>query len=470
MLFGRSLQPAVWQQGTLMTPQHLQHQDAHHHAHVAARLQGAAPRSIGLLQLSVDGLALQEGKVSLPQGAVIMPKGECLAWHNQDGCAPESRALPPTTVAPEQRLDVYLVLPALRQDRANVAHAPRLGSTCRFTAEPTRLAELSDGTTPPTSIMLARANLRLAFAHELQEGDCRVHVLSLIRLPHGGAQIDATFLPQSLRLRAQGELVARLEALLGTVRTAESRLRPTGGPAASVSIDAAVRHRGLLQLHGALNDLLGDPLTAPIDVYRQLRACLAWLCPPLPQGTELNAELCRFDDAHPGDALWPLLAALEQAVATGPLPIHLYPARQMAKSGLFIANLAPWPKQANATWYVRVTLQRADGAATDAGSMRLMGEAWVRLAKVAAPSQMPRLIRSALRGIALRPADATTAGADVTSGAQTLLFELDTTDATWPLVQAEGDVVLLPPPAVAALPHHTLEVALICRAAHGAQP
>jgi predicted component of type VI protein secretion system len=83
--------------------------------------------------------------------------------------------------------------------------------------------------------------------------------------------------------------------------------------------------------------------------------------------------------------------------------------------------------------------------------------AWLRLAKVAAPSQMPRLIRSALRGIALRALDEIPAelGADP----EALVFALDTGDAHWPFIEQEGDMVLLPPPSG----HDVLvEITILC--------
>jgi type VI secretion system protein ImpJ len=441
------LYSVVWQQGTLMTPQHLQHQDAHHHAHLHARLFGACPDNTGILHLHLDALALKEGQVRLTSGLVIMPSGDVIEWDSQNGGAPLSRPLPDATTT--ESLQVFLVLPKWQHNRANVTidSDSSTGSTRRrFVAQAVALPELTGAQTPPTEIMLAVPNATLAFAHELQRDDCHLHILTLHRLPHGGACVDERFIPQSLRLSACPQLLARLTALKSAARAAEQQARPKAVSQNRGWVEATLRHRGLLQLRNALDDLLGDPHASPHEAYRLLRACVPWVAAPVAAAQDARAEAARFEPSQPSKALWPLLELLEGAVAQGPSPLRQYPATQMAKSGLFMANLAPWPKGGPLRWFLQVhTRSKHPEPTRDGLAHKQATGAWLRLAKVAAPSQMPRLIRSALRGIALRALDEIPAelGADP----EALVFALDTGDAHWPFIEQEGDMVLLPPPS-----------------------
>lgn len=469
-MFGRALQAVVWQQGTLITPQHLQHQDAHHHAQLAARLHGASPRNVGLVQLQVDALALQEGTVRLPCAMAIMPGGEVVQWHDTSNVhgAPPCRALPNPDAEPGNTLEVYLVLPRLRHDAANIALGdcaetsglPRgVPSRPRFVAQAAQLPELTRAQSPAAQVLLARPNVVLAFGHELQEDDCRLHILTLTRLPHGGAKQLPNFLPQCLRLQVMGPLVARLQALGHGVQTAlqHSKTHGQGHPRAGLELFA--RHRGLMQLQLILADVLCDPFAGPLDVYRQLRLCVPWLVTDSfdLDGPSMRALAIPFDDTRPGLSLWPLVETLEQAVASGPVPVRSFSAAPMARSGLFLANVSPWPQGRHNSWFLQVVVNTADGHPQDDDSRQRSAQAWQRLAKVAAPSQMPRLIRSALRGIGLTPAESLWGGMATAQGA--LLFALDTQDPGWPLVQREGDIVLLPPPGSADT---TVELTLLC--------
>ena len=459
-MFGRALHSVVWQQGTLMTPQHLQHQDAHHHAHVHARLFGACPYNTGVVHLHLDSLALKEGKVHLLSGLVIMPSGDVIEWDSQNGDAPLSRPLPDAATVAQEELHVFLVLPKWQHHSANVTiDSDTAGhSRRRFVAQAVALPELTGAQTPPTEIMLAQANVTLAFAHELQRDDCHLHILTLHRSPHGGALVDERFIPQSLRLSACPPLISRLTALKSAARAAEHQARPKALAQGRASVEGALRHRGLLQLKNTLDDLLHDPYASPHQAYGLLRACVPWVAAPLAAAQEAQAEATRFDHSQPGGALWPLIELLEGAVAQGPSPLRQYPATQMAKSGLFMVSLTPWPKGARPRWFLQVQARpKHPEHTTDGLAPKQAASTWLRLAKVAAPSQMPRLIRSALRGIALRALDEVPPelGADEAA----LVFALDSDDAHWSFIEQEGDMVLLPPSSAHDV---VLEITVLC--------
>ena len=460
-MFGRALHFVVWQQGTLMTPQHLQHQDRHHHAHVHARLAGACPYNTGVMHLHIDHLALKEGKVHLPSGLVIMPEGDVIEWDSQNGDAPLSRPLPDAATIAQETLQLFLVLPKWQHHVANVAidndNAPR-GNRCRFVAQSVALPELTHAQTPEAEILLAKPNVTLAFAHELHRDDDHLHILTLHRLPHGGAVQDEHFIPQSLRLTACPQLLRRLTALLSAARAAEHQARPKTFAQGRSSVEAAMRHRGMLQLTYALEDLVGAPYASPHEAYRLLRACVPWVAAPLAVAQDPQGATTHFDHQRPGGALWPLIEMLEGAIAQGPSPLRQYPATQMAKSGLFMVDLTSRPPGGRSRWFLQVQARSKHPGHNDGGpEPKQAASAWLRLAKVAAPSQMPRLIRSALRGVALKALDEVPT--ELAVDAETLLFALQTDDSHWPLIEQEGTLVLLPPTTGHDV---TLDIALLC--------
>lgn len=444
-MFGRTLHSVVWQQGTLIAPQHLQHQDAAHTSRLAARLYAAVPNNTGVVHLEVDTLGLQEGRVGLPAGLVVMPCGEVIEWQSQPHSPKLTKRLPDPQQVPDTTLHVFVVLPKQSDDAPNTAHSADgrdVSGRCRYRAQPTSLPEITRCQTPPIEVMLAEPNVHLAFAHELRGGDSHLHIMTLLRQPNGSATVDATFMPQSLRISACPQLVSTLCALHAASGVAAQHARAQlfrGGPA-----EAVVRQRGLVQLYLTLEDLLADASAGPHAAYALLRRCLPWIGHEPPELPEGDAFFVPYDHAQPGLALWPLIAAVQAEVAQGPSGSCSFDVVQMGKSGLFLAKLAPWPGQSARTWFVEVRLAPDHTRALDAASREQAITAWQRLAKVAAPSQMPKLIRSALRGVGLSQVDVLPPG--MVSRPGTVVFALDTDGPGWAFVQNEQELALLPPP------------------------
>ena len=150
-----------------------------------------------------------------------------------------------------------------------------------------------------------------------------------------------------------------------------------------------------------------------------------------------------FDPRRPGATLWPLVNFLEDALSRAPSGVSRFPCTPEA-DGLWGAALEPWPTMANPSWFLQITLENVGGTGngTYERAREATAAAWANMAKVAAPSEMTRLVRAALPGLRRTVAQLPHGGPPPP---QVLLFALEGDASTWAPVREAGRLVILPP-------------------------
>jgi type VI secretion system protein ImpJ len=465
-MLSRALQAVVWQQGALVAPQHLQQQVAYHDARLRARFDAALPHHFGIVQLTIDTLALAHNALHFPAGEVVLPSGDVLVWDDLQGIDGVQRGLPQDTPVQGEALAVYLMLPRLRPGQSNVHFdglSTKPSTPPRFIAHQKAFHELTAAHGAPVEVTLAQANIRLVFGDELSSEDDHIQILSLQRQSTGAWALDPQYLAPSLRLSHYGPFIRRLQAVLARAEAAEHALRESLQEGAPATLRASLRLMGLRQLIPLLATLVQDAAMAPYTACHFLRQGLSHLLAsekaPLPQAL-LTAH---FSQAHPGTSLWPLLTALEAAIDVAPAPLLTF---GCAPSGqdTWQAAISPWPQDPEAIWFLQVHIQEnGQPMRTCQPQYEQMMSHWLHLTKVSAPSELPRLVRAALRGLVLRPIDHFPDGRAKAAGA--MLFALEGHPSIWAHMQREEGIAIGLP---SAQPSITFHGEILC-APHGAR-
>src|SRR4051794_15563531 len=109
----------VWTQGMFLTPQHFQTQDQFFEDALHFRFAASHYANWGVTELDVDSEALANGLFRLNRCVGVMPDGEPIGIPETDEITP-SRGFADHFPPNRDTLDVYLALPELRPQAANV--------------------------------------------------------------------------------------------------------------------------------------------------------------------------------------------------------------------------------------------------------------------------------------------------------------------------------------------------------------
>ncbi|MBC7925469.1 MAG: type VI secretion system baseplate subunit TssK [Bryobacteraceae bacterium] len=215
------LEPVVWARGTLLNPQHLQHQDRFLESSLQFRTQALQFRPWGFRTLGIDQEALAAGTLALTEASGILPDGLLFDLPRADS-APPARAFSEHLTASHDTVDVYLAIPEYRDGGMNIATPGREART-RYRAETEYLQdEYSDSAEKP--VLVARKNFRLVIGDESRQGLSALCVARVQRSPAGLFQLHPSFIPPVLDLRASDLLVSIERRLLEVLSGKSSTL------------------------------------------------------------------------------------------------------------------------------------------------------------------------------------------------------------------------------------------------------
>jgi type VI secretion system protein ImpJ len=214
----RQLQAVLWTKGVLLTPQHLQTQDHFLEDVLHFQLSSLSFFPWGFHRLVIDREALAGGVFALSSAAGILPDGLLFDM-------PESDKLPPPKPLEDcweqdqQTLDVFLAIPESRQGSYDVA-ADQPEASTRFRAEVVMRRDENTGLSEKP-IQVAQKNFRLSAEGESLEGTSSLRVARVQRLPAGGFELDAHFMPPLIDIGASDYVMAITRGLV-EILTAKS--------------------------------------------------------------------------------------------------------------------------------------------------------------------------------------------------------------------------------------------------------
>lgn len=218
----KQLQPVLWTKGTFLTPQHLQLQDRFLEDSLNFRLQALKFCAWGFNEVVLDQELLAGGQLAISRAAGIFPDGLLFEIPGSDQ-APPSKVLAECFDPGMRDLDFYLTVPDYKLKGLNVGSsapvdgqkgaAPSRGGGSRYLAEITTVRDDNTGT-GEKPIQIARKNLRLLAGNETREGSSALRIASVERTESGTFQLNPSFVPPLLEVRASSYLLGLVNGIL----------------------------------------------------------------------------------------------------------------------------------------------------------------------------------------------------------------------------------------------------------------
>ena len=214
----RRLQPVIWAKGTFLSPQHLQAQDIFHEDLMQFRTDALNSFPWGFRTLTIDREALAAGNFGIDKASGIFPDGLVFEIPESD-TAPPQKPLVSYFEVMRDTIDVHLAVPAWRNGNVNVATSNTDADT-RYLAEVALMRD-ENASQIERPVQIARKNFRLLVDSEAREGVPAIKVAQVTRTDSGMLQLDPTYVPPLLDIRASDYLMSVARRLL-EILTAKS--------------------------------------------------------------------------------------------------------------------------------------------------------------------------------------------------------------------------------------------------------
>lgn len=388
----RRLQPIVWTKGTLLTPQHLQQQDAYIEGTAQFNLHALTFRPWGFRSLVIDREALAGGYLALSAAAGMFADGLIFDCPDSDA-APEPRALADCFSPQIDTLDFFLAIPHAKDRGVNVG----ADEAARYRPRIELVRDEIDGVTE-RPVQLARKNLRIISGMENREGLSIMPIARITRTPAATFALDGGFVPPLLDIGASPYLrtvVRRLVEILTARSTAlAAALGDKGGLAAREFTAADIPNFWLLYTINSwlpvFRHLHETQRGHPEALFSAMTAMAGTLTA---FSTDVQpASFPSYDHENPGPCLTQLDAALrsllESAVPRNFVSLPL----KLVQPSIYAVSLDNDRYLASSRMYLAIR--------SETNPAELIAKA-PRLVKVASVNTVEHLVRQALPGIGL---------------------------------------------------------------------
>jgi type VI secretion system protein ImpJ len=215
----RRLQPVIWAKGTFLSPQHLQAQDVFHEDLLQFRVDALNFSPWGFRTLTIDREALAAGNLAIDTASGIFPDGLVFDIPGSDP-APPPKPLASYFDQLRDTIDVHLAVPAWRYGNVNIATGSTAEVDARYLAEVALLRD-ENASQIERPVQIARKNFRLLVDAEARESTPAIKLARITRTDSGILQLDPTFVPPLLDIRASEHLMSIARRLL-EILTAKS--------------------------------------------------------------------------------------------------------------------------------------------------------------------------------------------------------------------------------------------------------
>ena len=200
----------IWQEGMLLRPQHLQHNDRYYHQQLnQTRLLGGD--AWGLLTLELNMQYLKLGKLVVNQASGVLPDGSLFDLST----AMEPLVLQVPTDAGKQ--GVYLALPLASGTCLDVRQPEQSDVLARYLSCEVEVGDSNVGVDARCRINCARPDLRLLLGE--QPGDQRFVKLKVAQVldatGEGGVILDTAFVPTFIFVQEHGYVASCLKEVVG---------------------------------------------------------------------------------------------------------------------------------------------------------------------------------------------------------------------------------------------------------------
>jgi len=281
----------IWNEGMLLTPHHFQQWDNYYEELLASRFQTLASHLWGVLELQIDREAVANGTFRLVSCRGVMRDGLFFNISGGNEPEPEGRDIEPHFSTTDEKLDVYLAIPAKRDGAIsyqagsqtyNQNGAPVGAATqhVRFLEDTVTVVDETTGRNAQP-LAVARGNFCLLLGDEVKErgGYTTLKIAELRRTATGQIRVSDRYLPPALNVRVSPWLVDTVrklvEILINRSSTLSEERRHGAGGRVEFNV-ANVADFWLLHTVNAalpaLAHLSRTPLVHPERLYAELIA------------------------------------------------------------------------------------------------------------------------------------------------------------------------------------------------------
>ncbi|WP_016969701.1 type VI secretion system baseplate subunit TssK [Pseudomonas tolaasii] len=222
----------IWQEGMLLRPQHLQHNDRYYHQQLnRARLLNAD--AWGFLTLELDLQYLKLGKVVVNQASGILPDG---SWFEL-GAVMEPLVLQVPANSGGQ--SICLALPLATANQTEVRRQDQTEVQARYVACDVEVGDSNAGVDSRCRISAGRPDLRLLLGdHQSAPGFVTLKVAQLLDSTNeGGVNLDTDYVPTFIFLQGNGYVSSCLKEVISLLASRgdaiAARVRGEGAAASS---------------------------------------------------------------------------------------------------------------------------------------------------------------------------------------------------------------------------------------------
>jgi type VI secretion system protein ImpJ len=443
----KGLQRVVWSEGMLVSPQHMQQADLYHERVLDCRLAAAAPLSWGITAVQIDAGALTADQVVISRFAGVLPDGLPLDFKAGDPEAPAARPIganfPPALPA----LEVFLAVPKEREGVPSVAGevapdakapAGKAAIRTRFRSSSRKIVDMT-GEAADLNMAFAQRNLTVLFGNESLDDYDAIKIAEIVRDAGGALLVSEAYIPPVLTIAASPFLMGAVQRLLALMAAKQRQLAAERAQRDSASIEFGAndvtRYLQLSALNATIPVLFHAGRAgelSPRELYLFLIQSAGQLCTFSADADPSSFPPFVYTDLRSTfEELFALLTGLlranlrEQCVRV-PMEIH---------EGIHVGNL-------NDERILKC--QQFVLGAVSSMPMDQLGRELAGRAKIASWTQLPFLMRSAVRGVPLQVTHRPPPEIPVRPGV--VYFLMDTSIDHWRHILAERKVAIYAPP------------------------
>ncbi|PHN57719.1 type VI secretion protein [Pseudomonas sp. ICMP 8385] len=200
----------IWQEGMLLRPQHLQHNDRYYHQQLARRSQLAQGYAWGFLTLEIDPQYLDMGKVVVSQASGVLPDGTL--FELREPASPLVLEIPANSGSQA----VYLALPMVAGNAVEVRQPAQADVVARYTAYEAEVGDANAGEDTRCTITCARPDFRLLLGDDPGGQTCVKLKVAQVQdcSAQGVVALDSVFSPTFMHLHGSPFLLSCLKEVI----------------------------------------------------------------------------------------------------------------------------------------------------------------------------------------------------------------------------------------------------------------
>lgn len=437
----------VWNEGLLLTPQHMQQLERYHEERDGELFRASRPYAYGFTALDLDEDAIENGRVVIRSAAGVTESGFPFSFPDRDA-VPSPRDLGKFFTVELNVLPVYVGIRIHRSGEREVAAEGNGLSDIRYLPGSVRLYDETSGDVE-RPVEVAHQNLRILFPSENLGDYDRVQVGEIVRTPEGKFAYRDTYAPPCLRVGASPVLMKALnqilEMMVARSKTLSDRRQHRGQGVAEFGRDDAAGFwlLGLVNSHiPVLTHYLRTGHAHPELVYRTV----ASLAGAMTTMSDLDVrDTPPYDHEKLGETFGGLIARIPKMMREV-LPqnyerIPFTPRDQYVQiAALNDDRLIP----PNVGFYLGVSANMAQ---------QELQARFPDLVKIGPPDQVDFLISQAIRGVELKHIPTLPPSLPVQSNF--VYFRVEKSGDVWDLVAGARSLAVYVPPEV---PGYNLEL------------